>query len=205
MRYALSLLLIYSFVLANAQSYLEFTVSQLPLLVVDAGNDTTVTKGSHVTIGGDVPASGGSGVYTYSWSPIIGLNKSDIGNPVATVDSTITYTLYVNDGKGCTQSAEVTLRASIITGLHSNASASGIYIFPNPTKGTLYITTDDVMIESSVRIEVFDLQGKRLYHNSVPGNRRLDEAIDLGPRARGIYILKITGPKLNSTLKFIVQ
>jgi len=42
--------------------------------------------------------NGGSGSYTYLWSPETGLSDPSIQNPVATPDETITYTVEVNDG-----------------------------------------------------------------------------------------------------------
>ncbi|MCB0805150.1 MAG: T9SS type A sorting domain-containing protein [Bacteroidales bacterium] len=43
-------------------------------------------------------ATGGSGNYTYSWSPATGLSDPDIQNPVATPTATITYEVTVDDG-----------------------------------------------------------------------------------------------------------
>ncbi len=104
--------------LAKAQSSLLFTVNQLPLLQVDAGRDTTVAKGSQIKIGGAIPASGGSGIYTYLWSPSTNLDRTDIGNPTAIVDSLITYTLSVNDGKGCIKTSQIRLQPSIVTAIN---------------------------------------------------------------------------------------
>ena len=44
-----------------------------------------------------VDAGGGSGDFSYSWSPTDYLNSSNISNPVATPQHTITYTCYVTD------------------------------------------------------------------------------------------------------------
>lgn len=43
-------------------------------------------------------AIGGTGNYTYSWSPSIGLSDPLSGNPIATPPQTTTYTCTVNDG-----------------------------------------------------------------------------------------------------------
>jgi hypothetical protein len=42
--------------------------------------------------------NGGTGSYTYQWTPETGLNDPTIQNPVATPDETTTYTVEVNDG-----------------------------------------------------------------------------------------------------------
>lgn len=43
-------------------------------------------------------ASGGSGTYTYLWTPSASLNNPNIQNPVATPSATTTYTVIINDG-----------------------------------------------------------------------------------------------------------
>lgn len=45
-------------------------------------------------------AGGGSGIYTYSWTPATGLNNPNIYNPVASPEQTTTYTVTVSDGAG---------------------------------------------------------------------------------------------------------
>jgi hypothetical protein len=50
----------------------------------------------------------GSGSYTYSWTPATGLNATDISNPVASPDTTTTYTVVVSDGIA-TGEAEITI------------------------------------------------------------------------------------------------
>ncbi|NBC05902.1 MAG: hypothetical protein GVY26_01765, partial [Bacteroidetes bacterium] len=46
---------------------------------------------------------------SYSWSPTEGLSCSDCPNPVATVDSTTTYTVTATDAYGCTISDTITI------------------------------------------------------------------------------------------------
>ena len=43
-------------------------------------------------------ASGGNGVYTYSWTPSISLNDPNIATPIATPSSTTTYTCTISSG-----------------------------------------------------------------------------------------------------------
>lgn len=70
--------------------------------IVDAGNDLTFCAGKSDTIGSQPTASGGSGSYTYSWSPSLGLNNASIANPIATPTVSTQYTVLVADSKsGC--------------------------------------------------------------------------------------------------------
>ncbi|MER2997765.1 gliding motility-associated C-terminal domain-containing protein [Pontibacter populi] len=68
----------------------------------DAGPDKTIIKGRSIPL----EASGGD---TYSWSPAIGLNNPNIANPVATPETTTTYTVTITTAGGCTFSDDVTI------------------------------------------------------------------------------------------------
>lgn len=53
-------------------------------------------------------AVGGTGNYTYSWSPAIGLSSPIVADPIATPNETTTYTCTVSDGMG-SQSVSTTV------------------------------------------------------------------------------------------------
>jgi hypothetical protein len=55
-------------------------------------------------------AGGGSGIYTYLWTPSTGLNNPNIANPIASPAETTTYTVEVSDGTTTvTQQATITV------------------------------------------------------------------------------------------------
>ncbi len=64
-----------------------------PDVFVNAGNDSSICKGDQFTIG----ATGDA--VTYLWSPSRGLSNVNILNPIASPDTTITYTVLANIGK----------------------------------------------------------------------------------------------------------
>jgi PKD repeat protein len=63
----------------------------------DAGLPRTICEGVPTTLGGAPTASGGSGTFTYLWTPSFGLDDATLPNPVATTNATRTYTLNVTD------------------------------------------------------------------------------------------------------------
>ena len=71
-------------------------------LAASAGPNKNICSGSGVVIGGSSTATGGSGTYTYSWSPSTGLNDATLANPTASPTSTTPYTVTVTDSFGCT-------------------------------------------------------------------------------------------------------
>ncbi len=80
-----------------------------PALKISAGSPKTICMGTSISIGSSTAASGGSGTYTYNWSPVIGLSSSIVANPFANPNSTILYKLLVTDTKGCSGKDSVTI------------------------------------------------------------------------------------------------
>ncbi|KKP52757.1 MAG: Conserved beta helix fold protein [candidate division TM6 bacterium GW2011_GWF2_33_332] len=68
-------------------------------------SDKSICNGDNVTIGGSPTATGGTGVYTYAWSPATGLSSTTIANPVASPTTTTTYTVTVTDYTGLVSSS----------------------------------------------------------------------------------------------------
>lgn len=69
-------------------------------LTLAAGFDRTVCKGGSTQLSAAV--SGGTGNFTYLWSPATGLSNPLIPNPVASPASSTAYVLTVTDGAGTT-------------------------------------------------------------------------------------------------------
>ncbi|MBI1838066.1 MAG: PKD domain-containing protein, partial [Flavobacteriia bacterium] len=87
------------------------TVSVGTTLAAHAGVDAAICSGSLVI--GDAPsATGGNGVYTYSWSPSATLSNATVSNPTASPVAPTTYTLTVTDGLGCTATDAVSITMS---------------------------------------------------------------------------------------------
>ncbi|MFN8153944.1 MAG: Ig-like domain-containing protein [Bacteroidia bacterium] len=110
-----------------------------PLPVADAGADQYVTSGTLVTLGGSPAASGGTGTYTYAWSPAAGLNDTTLANPDVTVSVTSTFVLLVTDSMGCTATDTITIwvnnppDAQNDTIATSEDTAVAIYVLLNDT------------------------------------------------------------------------
>ncbi|MEN8929503.1 MAG: gliding motility-associated C-terminal domain-containing protein, partial [Flavobacteriales bacterium] len=79
-------------------------VSPLPILPVVASVDRNI-----IYSGETVQLSSTPSGYSYSWSPVVGLNDPAIQNPIATPPSSITYTVTVSDS-GCSRSSDVFIR-----------------------------------------------------------------------------------------------
>src|SRR6185295_112746 len=86
--YSKKLIFLFIFLLKFSESYSQSPCSFL----VNAGNDTSLCAGSSLPLNGSTTALQGMSV---NWQPAVGLNNSSILNPIASVTSTITYTLNV--------------------------------------------------------------------------------------------------------------
>lgn len=203
--YFLSMLLFLGSLQLKAQSTLHFTIKQLPALIADAGADKTIKKGEQITLGSATPATGGSGNFTYSWAPSTGLDKTDSANPTATPDSTITYTLTVNDAGGCSQSSKVTVTVDLATGIKNPTTELGLLIFPNPNNGTFFITSEKALAGDIIQLEIFDPIGKILYSEKVDGRKKLNKIIRLAQQTKGVFILRLSNSELNIIQRIIVQ
>lgn len=85
------------------------TITANPALTTNAGSNATICAGDSLTIGGAPTITGGTGPYTYSWTPALGLSAGNVSNPVARPTLTTTYTLTATDASGCTGTASVTI------------------------------------------------------------------------------------------------
>lgn len=191
--------------LVQGQSSLNFTVTQFPVLSADAGKDSVVKSGDKVRLGGSTVASGGSGLYQYAWAPITGLDSPFAAHPVATIDTSITYQLTVDDGKGCQKTSLIKVTVNRITATNDLFDKVGVSIFPNPSKGVFYIITEKPVIERKLLIELFDLYGRKIFIESTDGNRRLNKEVRVPTASKGLYILKVSGSKHQFTRKIILM
>ncbi|MEM6801725.1 MAG: DUF4347 domain-containing protein, partial [Bacteroidota bacterium] len=81
------------------------TVNNSPTLSL--GDDVSISSGSSTQLSPVV--GGGDGNYAYAWTPATDLSASNIANPTASPTSSITYTLTVTDGNGCSANDEITV------------------------------------------------------------------------------------------------
>ncbi len=86
-------------------STLPITVNQLPVITV---SDKTVICGGSVSLNATTNYSG-SGLVSYQWSPITGLNDATLANPTATVTNDITYTVTINTPNSCSTSKSLSI------------------------------------------------------------------------------------------------
>jgi len=98
---------IYTVSVTNAEGCIgeeSVTISVATELLGDAGSDQLICEGESVQL----QASGGT---TYSWQPTTGLSNPNIANPIASPNSSISYTVLISDGI-CNDEATVSVNVS---------------------------------------------------------------------------------------------
>ncbi|MDW8393589.1 MAG: ice-binding family protein [Chitinophagales bacterium] len=104
-----------------------FTLAkESPLPVVDAGPDLWVCPYTQVILGGQTVASGGTPPYSFSWSPDLFLDSSDISNPRALIVSDVDYVLTVTDSDDAVVTD--TIRIKVFPSLKADAGADRMVV-----------------------------------------------------------------------------
>ncbi len=94
---------------AGCQAADSSTVTVNPQIFAEAGGDTVLCPGETVSLGGNPTASGGSGGFSYSWTPATGLSGTNLPNPVASPLAANVYLLTVQDAAGCQMTDSVVI------------------------------------------------------------------------------------------------
>lgn len=189
----------------KAQTVLEYTINQAPILVANAGIDKTILKGGQTILGGAPTATGGSGIYIYLWTPSQGLNQANIANPIASPLNTTTYTLTLNDGKKCSIISSTLITVNSTLGVEDMKDEIYLQIFPNPNKGSFVIMSGKSIGAGKVLIEVFNAAGMLVYSESVSELKKTSKTINLPNVSTGLYLLRLSGSELNISKTLLIQ
>ncbi|MFA6946732.1 MAG: gliding motility-associated C-terminal domain-containing protein, partial [Pedobacter sp.] len=76
---------------------LTSTITVMPTPFVNAGRDTLILEGGETKL--NAKATGSNLIY--KWTPLQGLSRDDIADPVASPVDDVTYTLTVTSDQGC--------------------------------------------------------------------------------------------------------
>jgi len=139
-----------------------------------------------------VSVSGGTGSYTYTWSPVTNTSDS-ISNLCAG-----NYCCKITDANGCGDSVCITI--SGVTGIANISDpTSNINAYPNPNNGSFTISTNNEKLTTKNLVEVFNMLGEKVY--AAPLNQPIggisNTVISLpneegqGGAADGIYLYRV--------------
>ncbi|HEX8517335.1 MAG TPA: PKD domain-containing protein, partial [Bacteroidia bacterium] len=110
------------------------TITEPPVLTIANISDITICNNGNTVINTSVV--GGTGTYTYAWSPATGLNSATSANPTAAPASDETYTVVVSDQNSCTTQTTVTVFVNPALQVTTAGTASICPGFSTPLSAT---------------------------------------------------------------------
>lgn len=203
------LLLLFISTQSLAQTKVVLSVNQAPELGFDViSTDTTIVRGDSLTLGKDLTVFGGSGDYTFIWTPGSTLNDSTIMNPVATPEDTTTYNLTVLDNYGCSFSVDykVSVRAFPVSVNERLEKTNSLFakLFPNPNDGKFRVELTGKPQEK-IKLLIIDQMGRIIQQQELKnflGNQT--EIFEL-KLPDGVYTLLIITDSDRLQRQFIIQ
>ena len=85
------------------------------------------------------------------------------------------------------------------TGIANNNKEYEVVVYPNPTTGTIYITTPNKGYAQAV---LYDVTGREVMKQSVDAEKTIIQA---GALTNGVYYLQLSGERQRATEKVIIQ
>lgn len=128
-----------------------------------------------------VEVTGGSGNYTYLWTPSESLDNAHIANPIATPSQTTNYKIVVSDGIS-TVAGEVSVE---VRGLSIGEGTKQTKVYPNPNHGSFTIEA-----EEGAAFGLYNCLGQMVLSGWCDSDRTQVNAQSLD---KGIYFLNING------------
>lgn len=153
-----------------------------------AGADTTVAIGEPFELKG-------AGGLLYSWSPATGLSDPNIPNPIALLQSNMTYVLTVSTPIGCTTKDTVNIRA---------LKGPAIYVpnafTPNGDGKNDRFRFVPVGMKQINYFRIYNRYGQ-LVHNSTNPSLGWDGTLNGRPVSAGTYVWMVSGASQNGSIQ----
>ena len=157
---------------AGCTSTDAFNLSLAPLPAVSAGQDTFIYLGSSYTLEGNV--SGGLPPYNYLWAPGSTLNDSTLLQPIATPNTTTTYTLTATGANGCSNSSQMTLTVIPLYNINGTLTYNNAAYTPLSNTKVYLLNSAFAPIDSVTT----DISGLFSFYFYPPGTYYLDAFTD---------------------------
>jgi hypothetical protein len=193
----------------QAQTIVNLNVNQAPELGFEPGNqDTTIVQGESIDLSKDLIVYGGSGEYSFSWSPGKSLNDSTIMNPVASPEDTTNYQLTVADNYGCSFTinyiVNVQINTTSVLSVNEQSPVLTANLFPNPNSGKFKVQFNGIPQEK-IKLIVIDNFGRTIQEKTVKNfmGEHTEELEMVLPN--GIYTLLINTELIRLQRQFIIK
>ena len=208
MKKYLFLLLLFSPYYLFGQHVVTLSVDQPPEFGFSVSKyDTTILNGNSIILGTDITVYGGSGSYSYNWSPGKSLSDSLILHALASPKDTTVYLLTVSDKNGCsfsivyTVNVKTSITKSDLLGARQNFS---VVLIPNPNWGNFAVKLEGKPAKR-IELTIYDNTGKvmeRRTINDFSGDHTETLQVHL---VSGVYTLWINSETETLSRQFIIN
>jgi hypothetical protein len=160
---------------------------------------TTIMSSTNASCGGctdgsaSVAVNGGTGPYSYTWSPNGG--NAALANNL----SDGCYTVTISDASNCVSTATTCVGVNTTTGIRKNVQNGTFKFYPNPTDGKLFIEFSSA---SERKIEVYDVTGRIIIEQGIYGPMA---QLNMETLSNGVYYVQIKGSDGNRQFKIVKQ
>ena len=155
-------------------------IGELELNVVAEASQDTICLGETIELTAKV--NGGTGDYTFSWTPADMLDDAEAQTTTATPTEAGEYTFTVTVDDGIDQvEASVTVFVNDCTGVEEQV-LNNVNIYPNPAQDFIMIDSENVEY-----VEVIDIYGRVITSSEINGETR----IEMSDFADGIYYVRL--------------
>jgi len=91
-----------------------------------------------------------------------------------------------------------------VPGAAARDGSIAVSVFPNPSEGRFNVSILNYGGSDNFSISVYDLQGKSIFTNRIMIDDFAETSFSLAHAAKGIYVLKVTGSRVNVSKPIII-
>jgi hypothetical protein len=170
-------------------------VLNLPQVTLDLPvSDSLCLNAQALTLSGGLPAGG-----TYSGTGVTGLNF----NPAGLTPGVYTITYTYQDANQCVNTAEDQIVVgNCYLGISENAVNGSVTVFPNPVSDA-FVLSVQLNNPEPVTVDVFSATGQLVWSARYGSVSVLNETIQSGSWAAGVYFLRIRAGEAQTTQKIL--
>lgn len=177
----------------TGNSTVQTTVNALPA-VSFSGLDTFYCSNAGTSNLSGTPAGG-----TFSGPGVVG-NTFD---PVAAGAGSHSIVYTFTDNNGCTNQSTVGTNVDVCIGLE-NQVFSQLVLYPSPSSGVFYLQLPQDLSFQSVKVRVWDTQGKQVFHRDSGAQAGEKLRFDLSALARGPYHVEVLIPGYQAQFRNLI-
>ena len=170
-----------------------FGITYDPIEVTATADPEVIYEGERSQL--TAVATGGTGVYSYSWEPAESLDYANTANPVATPELPTEYTVTVTDSEG--NSATASVFVDICNVNVGENQMDKFQIYPNPTDGLIHISG----IQGTVEFRLINNMGQTL----MEGQSESDILLNVKHLGQGIYFMHLNSENGNKIEKVVIE